>query len=171
MRTLTFHASSFCRLETFWVPAKHWKKDTGGFGHRTTLLNDKVQKMLISCTWVVLYATIQATIQTLFAQLTEKRITITYGPPSQNVKQKLEDKQHCSYLTEHIQQQSAFHSQENISSSCPEPFVEAMSQKGEFLFAFQEDMVGDGNWYQSSNKYQWLASYWITTFTRILFLG
>ena len=108
-------------------------------------LNDKVQKMLISCTWVVLYATIQATIQTLFAQLTEKRITITYGPPSQNVKQKLEDKQHCSYLTEHIQQQSAFHSQENISSSCPEPFVEAMSQKGEFLFAFQEDMVGDRN--------------------------
>ena len=104
-------------------------------------LNDKVQKMLISWTWVVLYATIQ----TLFAQLTEKRITITYGPPSQNIKQKLEDKQHCSYLTEHIQQQSAFHSQENISSSCPEPFVEAMSQKGEFLFAFQEDMVGDHN--------------------------
>jgi len=136
MRTLTFHASSFCRLETFWVPAKHWKKDTGGFGHRTTLLNDKVQKMLISCTWVVLYATIQATIQTLFAQLTEKRITITYGPPSQNVKQKLEDKQHCSYLTEHIQQQSAFHSQENISSSCLEPCVAAMKPKRRIPICF-----------------------------------
>ena len=26
MRTLTLHASSFCRLETFWVPEKAWNK-------------------------------------------------------------------------------------------------------------------------------------------------
>ena len=94
-------------------------------------LNDKVQKMLISCTWVVLVRNNTNAVCTI-----DRKKTITYGPTSQNIKQKQEDKQNCSYLTEHIQQQSAFHSQENISSSCLEPCVAAMKPKRRIPICF-----------------------------------
>jgi len=113
-------------------------------------LNDKVQKMLISCTWVVLVRNNTNAVCTI-----DRKKTITYGPTSQNIKQKQEDKQNCSYLTEHIQQQSAFHSQENISSSCLEPCVAAMKPKRRVPICFPR---GHGGRSQLIPKQQWISA-------------